>query len=231
MGPIIEDRKLRNKRFVFKDRREAGQALGTALESHRGHGTIVLAIPSGGLPVAAEVARALDAVLDVVIVRKLQIPRNPEAGFGAISLNGETILNQDLVSDLGLTADQIDRSKENALRDGRSRERALRGDRPASQLAGLDVIIVDDGLASGYTMLAAIKAVKKEHPASITVAIPTGSDRSAELVAKEADQVICLNMRGMPFAVADAYRNWYDVDEEEAVQVLDSVHRPRSSGP
>ena len=119
MGSIVEDRKLRDKRFVFKDRKDAGKALATALEAERGQGTIVLAIPSGGLPVAAEVAQSLDAPLDVVIVRKLHIPRNPEAGFGAISLEGDTILNADLVDDLGLTSEQIDRSKENAY-EGRA---------------------------------------------------------------------------------------------------------------
>ncbi|MGD0817520.1 MAG: phosphoribosyltransferase family protein [Methanomassiliicoccales archaeon] len=220
MGSIVENRELRGRRSIFQDRKEAGKALATLLEAYRDKGAIVLAIPSGGLPVAAEVVKSLDAQFDVVIVRKLQTPRNPEAGFGAISLNGDTILNQELIADLALTDEQIDRSKENALREGRSRERALRGDRHGPDLTGRIVILVDDGLASGYTMLAAIRAVKAENPSKIVVAVPTGSDRSVELVAREVDQVFCLNIREMPFAVADAYRNWYDVDEKEAVRVL-----------
>jgi putative phosphoribosyl transferase len=225
MGAIIEDRMLRGRRSVFKDRKDAGKSLSVLLELYRGKDVKVLAIPSGGLPVAAEVAHALGAQLDIVIVRKLQIPRNPEAGFGAISLNGDTILNLELVAELGLTGDQIELAKENALREGRAREKALRGNGAPPVLAGSIAIVVDDGLASGYTMLAAIRAVRAGQPSKLIVAVPTGSERSVEMVAKEADEVVCLNIRGMPFAVADAYRTWYDVDEEEAVRVLRSGNR------
>ena len=220
MGAIFEDRKLRGKRSVFQDRADAGKALAEFLEPHLGRDIIVLAVPSGGLPVAAEMAKRLDVRLDIVIVRKLQTPRNPEAGFGAISLNGDTVLNQELVDDLALSDRQIETAKENAMKEGRSRERALRGLRPTPELNGMEVIIVDDGLATGYTMLAAIRSVKIGCPRRIVVAVPTGSDRSVDLVAQEADEVFCLNIRGMPFAVADAFRNWYDVDEEEAVRVV-----------
>ena len=220
MGAIFEDLKLRGKRSVFRDRAEAGKALAEYLGPHLGKDIIVLAVPSGGLPVAAELAKRLGVRLDIVIVRKLQTPRNPEAGFGAISLKGDMVLNQELVDDLALSDRQIETAKENALKEGRSRERALRGLRPASDLNGMEVIIVDDGLATGYTMLAAIRSVKIGCPRRIVVAVPTGSDRSVDMVAQEADEVICLNIRGMPFAVADAYRNWYDVDEEEAVRVV-----------
>ena len=205
---------------MFRDRAESGRELLKHLEKYRGRKLIVLAIPSGGLPVAAEIAKGLEAVLDIVIVRKLQTPQNPEAGFGALSLNGEVILNTDLAADLVLTEGQIDQAKVNAMKEGRSRERALRGGRPSPEVGGMGVILVDDGLASGYTMLAAVRKLKASHPEFIVVAVPTGSDRSVALVAKEVDEVICLNIRGMPFAVADAFRNWYDVDEQEAVRIL-----------
>jgi predicted phosphoribosyltransferase len=123
MGSIQGDRRLRGKRSVFNDRKGAGKALAMMLEGHRGKGVLVMAIPSGGLPVAAEVARCLDVDLDIIVVRKLQTPMNPEAGFGAISLNGDTILNHELVSDMVLTDEQVERAKENASREGRSRER------------------------------------------------------------------------------------------------------------
>ncbi len=222
MGLIIEDKLLRDKRFVFRDRAESGKKLLRHLELYRGKECIVLAIPSGGLPVAVEISRGLGAVLDVVIVRKLQIPRNPEAGFGAISLSGESILNTELLTDLSLSDEQIARSKEKAILEGRSRERTLRGDRPMSELAGKTAIVVDDGLASGYTMLAAIKEVKAKHPGRIVVTVPTGSARSVDMVAREVDEIVCLNIRGMPFAVADAYHNWYDVEEAEAVRLFRS---------
>jgi len=220
MVKISEDAKLRGQRYVFRDRAEAGRALAEVLGPFPSLNSIVLAIPSGGLPVAAELAKRLDLRLDIVIVRKLQIPRNPEAGFGAISLGGDTVLNEELVRDLKLSEEQVGRAKENAMRDGRSRERVLRGLRPYPDLAGKNVILVDDGLATGYTMLAAIRAVRANHPAEIIVAVPTGSDRSVDLVAGDVEEVICLNIREMPFAVADAFRNWYDVDEEEAVAAL-----------
>jgi predicted phosphoribosyltransferase len=220
MGAIVEDKDLRQKRFVFRDRAESGRELLKHLEKYRGKELMVLAIPSGGLPVATEIAKGLGAVLDIIIVRKLQTPQNPEAGFGALSLNGDVILNADLVADLALSEGQIDQAKMNAMKEGRSRELALRGSRPSPELSGRGVILVDDGLASGYTMLAAVRKVRAERPAFIVVAVPTGSDRSVELVAKEVDEVVCLNIRGMPFAVADAFRNWYDVDEKEAVRIL-----------
>jgi putative phosphoribosyl transferase len=220
MGSIVEDKQLRQRRSVFRDRAEAGRELLKHLEGYRGKDLIVLAIPSGGLPVAVEIAKGLGAALDIIIVRKLQTPLNPEAGFGAISLDGDMVLNNELVAELALTRQQMEKAKESAIREGRSREHALRKGRSLPSLKGRKVILVDDGLASGYTMLAAIRKVRTENPSSIVVAVPTGSDRSVEMVAREADEVVCLNIRGMPFAVADAYRNWYDVDEEEAVWII-----------
>ncbi len=228
MGLIIEDKLLRDKRFVFKDRAESGKELLRHLEAYRGKEVIVLAIPSGGLPVAAEISRGLGAVLDVMIVRKLQIPRNPEAGFGAISLSGESIMNTELLTELSLSEEQIARSKEKAMKEGRSRESTLRGRRPMPELARKAVILVDDGLATGYTMLAAIKEVKAKHPGRIVVAVPTGSVRSVDMVAREVDEIVCPNIREMPFAVADAFRNWYDVDEAEAVRLIQGANQSRS---
>jgi putative phosphoribosyl transferase len=226
MGAIVEDKQLRQKRFVFRDRAEAGRELLKNLEKYRGKGLVVLAIPSGGLPVAAEIAEGLGTTMDIVIARKLQIPLNPEAGFGAISLDGEMILNNELVADMTLTQRQIIEAKEKAMREGRSRELALRGGRPFPDLHGKTVILVDDGLASGYTMLAAVHQVRARSPSFIVVAVPTGSDRSVEMVAKEVDEVVCLNIRKMPFAVADAYRNWYDIDEDEAIKIIRYGNRP-----
>ncbi|HEY3420482.1 MAG TPA: phosphoribosyltransferase family protein [Methanomassiliicoccales archaeon] len=226
MGLIVEDMQLRQKRFVFRDRAESGMELVKRLEKYRGKDLAVLAIPSGGLPIAAEIAEGLGAVMDVIIVRKLHVPLNPEAGFGAMSMDGDAVLNNELVSDMALTHGQIEKAKGDAMREGLSRERALRGVRPFPDLKGKVVILVDDGLASGYTMLAAVRKVKQAHPASVVVAVPTGSDRSVEMVAREVDEVVCLNIRGMPFAVADAYRNWYDIDEEEAVRIMRYGNRP-----
>jgi putative phosphoribosyl transferase len=161
--------------------------------------------------------------MGLMIVRKLQIPNEPEAGFGAVTLNGQLILNEELVAELGLTPEDIRGAREKAMGEGRSRDRALRGDREPLPLAGRTIVLVDDGLASGYTMLAAIGQVKGEHPDRIIVAVPTGSKYAVQMVAEEVNMLICLNIRRGRFAVADAYRHWYDLTEEEAVATLRTV--------
>lgn len=220
---VIEEPRLRGRRFVFEDRANAGHALARVLRERVDGDAIVLAIPSGGIPVAAAIARELDWPMDLVIVRKLQIPFNPEGGFGAVTMSGEMFLNHQLVADLGLTADEIGMAQEKALAEGRSRQRALLGDHPRQPLERRTAVLVDDGLASGYTMLAALAQVRRERPAQVVVAVPTGADSTVRMVAEQADLLICLNVRGGAFAVADAYRNWYDLTEEEAVATLRSV--------
>lgn len=220
---VIDDPRLRGRRFVFEDRADAGRALATVLRESMPGDAVVLAIPSGGIPVAAAIARELDWPMDLVVVRKLQIPFNPEAGFGAVTMSGEMFLNRRLMADLALTADEIEAAREKALAEGRSRQRALLGDRPRQPLERRTAVLVDDGLASGYTMLAALAQVRKENPTRVVVAVPTGADRTVLMVAEEADLLVCLNVRGGTFAVADAYRNWYDLTEEEASAALRSV--------
>jgi predicted phosphoribosyltransferase len=223
MGTIVEERNYRDKRFVFEDRTDAGRKLTNYLHSYEGTDAIVLAIPSGGVPVGAEIAKGFGLPIDVIIVRKLQIPFEPEAGFGAVDLDGGTTLNDDLMTALELTADDVERAKKEALDAAHSRDRALRGGRAFPSLSGKVVILVDDGLASGYTMLAAIKRVKTDGPQKIIVAVPTGSKDTALMIAEEVDELVCLNIRSPPFAVADAYENWYDLTEEEALKVLRTV--------
>lgn len=220
MGTIVEERNYRDKRFVFENRTDAGMKLTHFLDSYKGADAIVLAIPSGGVPVGAEIAKGLGLPMDVIIVRKLQIPFEPEAGFGAMDLSGVTILNDDLVTELGLTGADIEGAKKKALEAARSRDRVLRGDRPFPSLNGKVVIVVDDGLASGYTMLAAIKRAKADRPQKIVVAVPTGSTDTVHMIAGEVDELFCLNIRSPPFAVADAFKKWYDLTEEEALIVL-----------
>jgi len=220
---VIDDPRLRGRRFVFEDRADAGRALAAVLRERVDGDAVVLAIPSGGIPVAAAIARELDWPMDLVIVRKLQIPFNPEAGFGAVTMGGEMFLNRRLVAELGLTDNEIEAARNKALAEGRSRQRALLDDRPRRPLEHRTVVLVDDGLASGYTMLAALAQVRRENPTQVIVAVPTGADRTVLMVAEQADLLICLNVRGGTFAVADAYRNWYDLTEEEAAATLRSV--------
>lgn len=192
---------------------------------------IVLAIPSGGVPVGYCLARELKAFLDIIVVRKVPIPGNPEAGFGAIAPDGSLILNKPLVEQLGLKQDEIMKIAKVRLNEIRSRIIKFRGSREIEKISKKDAILVDDGIASGYTILAAIKSLRKHHPEKIIVATPTGHDQSINLVSKEADEVYCLNIRsGLSFAVADAYKMWYDVDDEEVRDYLKKAwNNPYSS--
>jgi predicted phosphoribosyltransferase len=223
MGRLIEDPDLRDKRFVFEDRQDAGKGLAEFLESHRGTNALLLAVPSGGVPVAAEAARLLSLPLDLLIVRKLQIPFNPEAGFGAMTLSGEILLNDELVKSLGLGKDAIAATIK-ATKEVLDRRNSLfrRGRLPPS-CQGRRVIIVDDGLASGYTMRVAAQWVGKMEPERVVVAVPTGSERTVVLLRREVDEVVCLNVRsGYRFAVAEAYRRWHDLSDEEVLKIIAS---------
>ena len=229
MGKLIEHSALRNQVEVFRDRYEAGRVLGKELMHYKDADAIVLAIPSGGVPVASEIARLTGLPMDLAIVRKLQIPGNPEAGFGALGPDGETMLNESLVRELRLSLEQIQEQIERTLRVMEQRSLRFRRAKPYPRLKGRCVIVVDDGLASGYTMIAAIRWVRKMAPKKAIVAVPTGSERTIERVLPEVDEIICLNVRSsFPFAVADAYRSWYDLSDAEVLKPTRS--RPPGMG-
>ena len=224
MGEIHEDIALRDRAPVFRDRDDAGGQLGRYLATFPGlEKTLACPIPAGGIPVGIAVARSLGCPVRPVIVRKIQIPWNTEAGFGAVTWDGRVFLNQDLVSRLHLTPDQVEAATAKALANVRERERRFNL-RPGGTLpdpAGRSCILIDDGLASGYTMAAACQAIGLLHPRRILVAVPTGSLSAVRRVAELAEEVVCLNIRtGPSFAVADAYREWYDLTEEETIRIL-----------
>ncbi len=219
---IVDEPSLREKVKVFRDRFDAGKLLAKDLREYCARDDVlVLAIPAGGVPVGSVVAKELDVSLDVVIVRKAQIPWNTEAGFGAVTWDGETVLNESLVEQLGLTREEIEDSISKAKRNIDERLRKFRGDKPLPQLKDKIIILVDDGLASGFTMLAAAKSARKSQPKKIVVAIPTASSGAIALLKSEVDEIVCLNIRsGSSFAVADAYENWYDLSDEEVQKIL-----------
>jgi predicted phosphoribosyltransferase len=224
MGRLIEDPDLRERRFVFEDRQDAGRCLAAFLEHYRGTNALLLAVPSGGVPVAAEAARILSLPLDLLIVRKLQIPFNPEAGFGAMSLGGDILLNDELVESLGLGKEAIAAAVNITKKVLDQRNRLFRGGRPLPACQGKKVIIIDDGLASGYTMRVAVQWVRSMEPERVIVAVPTGSVRTVEVMREEADEIICLNVRGgYRFAVAEAYRHWHDLSDDEVLRIINSV--------
>jgi putative phosphoribosyl transferase len=225
MGNILDNPALRERKFVFSDRQDAGKKLGDFIRTHLKYpDPVVVAIPAGGIPVGKEVARILAAPLELAIVRKIQIPGNTEAGFGAITWDGEVMINKPLRASLGLSREDVEEAI--ARTRGNVLERIARftGGKTFPDLAGKTPFLVDDGLASGFTMLAAIKSIRNTRPSGIIVAVPTASASSARRVAAEVDQLVCLNIRSSNrFAVAEAYDHWYDLDDQEVMKELGSI--------
>jgi putative phosphoribosyl transferase len=221
MAELIEDIFLRNKLNVFEDRNEAGRLLAEKLIKYKSSDAIVLGIPSGGIPVASKVANTLNLPLDLIVVRKLQIPYNPESGFGAMAPDGGIFLNERLLNQLNLTEDEMDTQIKRTKNIIRKRNQLFRGEKPFPDLKDKIAIVVDDGLASGYTMLAAIDFIKRKIPQKIIVAVPTASEKTVNFILPEIDELVCLNVRNrFPFAVADAYKNWYDLTDEEVLNII-----------
>ncbi|MFO7965840.1 MAG: phosphoribosyltransferase family protein [Desulfobacterales bacterium] len=230
MGNVHEIEKYHNVVRIFADRVHAGKLLGEMLQPVYGAEDLVMAIPAGGVPVGMTVARMLGCPFDMVIVRKLKIPGNPEAGFGAMTTQGTLFLNEALLQQLDLRPDQIGREAERVKAELEERDRRLRGGRAFPDIKGKRVIIVDDGLASGYTMLAAVYLIKKSMASEVVVAVPTAPLTTIESIESGVDRIYCVNIREVGhFAVADAYRNWRDLTENEILHMLSVQQKPRSS--
>ena len=206
---------------VFRDRRHAGQLLAAQLGAYAVRDdVIVLALPRGGVPVAFEIARALHAPLDVFTVRKLGVPGHEEFGFGAIATGGVRVLDEHLVSDLGLPAPVIEAITEREQRELERRERAYRGDRPVPVVDGKTVIIVDDGLATGASMRAAVRALRALRPARIVIAVPTGAQAPCDTLRLQVDALVCLSMPEPFYAVGWHYRDFGPTSDEEVCRLL-----------
>jgi len=213
--------------YSYENRTEAGQVLAKKLKDNRFETRpVVLAIPNGGIPVGVEIAETLAAELDVIIVRKLQVPGNTEAGFGALTSQGSLLLNERLVRSIGLNQHQIDSVVKQTQEQIEKRKADYRGLVGIVDPTGKDVILVDDGLASGYTMMAAIESVKGLRPNSIIVAVPTASSSAANLVKGSGSVLICPRIEsGFIFAVANAYKKWYDVPDSEVIDILEEFRK------
>jgi len=208
----------------FRDRTEAGRRLAARLLAYCGRDALVLGIARGGVVVGAPIAEALQAELDVIAPRKLPTPFNPEAGFGAIAEDGTMYLNPTLVRALGLTEEEIRAIAADVLVEVRRRVARYRGDRPPPRMSDRPVILVDDGLATGYTMLAAIESVRKEVPARLVVAVPVSPLSTLRLIESRADEVVCLIVRETEvFAVANFYEDFRDLRDEEVIALLEQA--------
>ncbi len=225
MGNIVDNPRFRGRKFVFSDRHDAGRQLGAFIKTLPAiREPLVFAIPAGGIPIGKEVALALGAPLSLAIVRKIRIPGTTEAGFGAVTWDGQVLINERLRAALGLTDVDVDLAISETENNVADRVARFTAGRRVYDPAGKTVILTDDGLASGFTMLAAVKSIRAHKPARIMVAVPTASAASADLVSHEADQLVCLNIRsGHQFAVAEAYEQWYDLNDREVLMELAGV--------
>jgi predicted phosphoribosyltransferase len=213
---------------IFENRYDAGRQLATKLTEYKKQPAIVLAIPNGGLPVGLQVALALKADLDLVISRKIPIPLRPEGGFGAIADDGATMLNQEVLKGLNLSEQQINYQVSKVRNDIRQRSLLYRGDRLLSVVTDKVAIIIDDGLASGYTMMAAVESIRRRQPKEIVVAVPAASAQAVKQVEKTADRVVTVVTAFVPrFYVSDFYRYWHVLSDEEGLKVFKEWQRRR----
>lgn len=204
---------------LFTNRADAGQKLGQKLKELNLKNPVILAIPSGGVPVGIEVAKILQCPFDLVIARKIQFPWTTEAGFGAVAEDGSTYLKP---ASKELSQEIIDVQTKKTRQEVEYRVKKFLKNRKRVNIQNKTVVLVDDGLATGSTMFAAINAVRKKNPAEIIVAIPTSSAEAVNLLKKKTDYIISLyiHLKGLPFAVASSYQKWHDLTEEEVIKLL-----------
>lgn len=207
----------------FRDREHAGRVLGDALRAYAGRpDVVVLGLPRGGIPVAFEVAQALRAPLDVFVVRKLGVPGHVELAMGAIASGGVRVVNDAVVRPLGIPPDVIERVAAEELRELQRREKLFRGERPSPDVRGKVAVVVDDGLATGSTMRAAVAALRKLDPAHIVVAVPVGARETCDELRREVDEVVCAHTP----VVFDAVGLWYEsFDQTSDAEVRATLER------
>jgi putative phosphoribosyl transferase len=216
---------------IFENRYDAGRQLAEKLAEYANQSVVVLSIPNGGVVVALGVALALGADLDLVISRKIPLPLSPEGGFGSVTDDGTTILNEEVVKNAGLSQQQINYQVSQVRADIRNRSLLYHRDRPPITIVGRPVIIVDDGLASGYTMRAAVESVRHRKPEKIIAAVPVGPEPVVKELEKVADEVVTCAVGSMPrFYVSDFYRYWHEISDNEVLHCL-KEWRMRQYGP
>ena len=211
-------------RVLFENRADAGQKLAQSLKEMelKLEKPIVLGIPRGGVPVGYVLAKTLGCELDTIVLRKIPIPSDPEAGFGAVTIDKTVILNQEMLPHLHLSQEEMDQGIEEVYQEVKRRNEVYRKGRPFPELKGRSIILTDDGLATGYTMLTAAKFCQKKKPEEIIVAVPVASDSAAELIRPETDQFIVLHIsHSFYFAVASFYQRFEDMMDEEVVEILE----------
>jgi predicted phosphoribosyltransferase len=214
---------------LFRDRHDAAGRLAEKLGNYAGTAAVVLGLPRGGVPVAAGVAAKLGLPLDVFIVRKLGVPGYPELAMGAIATGGVRVMNHAIVRELGIPDDAIDAVAQSEAAELERREAVYRGDRAPLDVQGKTVILVDDGLATGATMLAAVRALRARHAGRIVVAVPVGAPGTCTMLTEEADEVVCAAAPQPFLAVGHWYQDFAQTSDEEVRALLSSAPAGASS--
>jgi putative phosphoribosyl transferase len=212
----------------YRNRREAGQVLATQLMKYANRqDVLVLALPRGGVPVAYEVAKALHAPLDVFLVRKLGVPGHEELAMGAIATGGIRVLNENVIRSLGIPDKLIEAVTEREQRELERREHLYRDDRSAPDVRGRTVILIDDGLATGATMRAAVRALRQEQPAHIVVAVPVAAPAACEEFRTEADDVVCAKTPEPFYGVGYWYEDFAQTSDQEVHDLLEQAEQEK----
>ena len=210
--------------MIFRDRKEAGEVLASRLKQYANRGdVVVLALPRGGVPVGFELARALDAPLDVFVVRKLGTPGHEELAMGALASGNVRVLNREVLSELAIPPQMIDRVTEREQRELARREQLYRGDRPPLDVRGRTAILTDDGVATGSTMRAGVMALRRLQPQRLVVAVPVASPRACEELGRLADEVVCPETPEPFYAVGAWYDDFTQTTDEEVRELLDQA--------
>jgi predicted phosphoribosyltransferase len=215
---------LKDRIHVFRNREDAGERLAEMLQDYRHRNAMVLGIAAGGVPVSATLATRLDLPLLVIPVSKILFPWTTESGFGAVAFDGTEWINEDLVKDYHLDTETIQTAIKAAQEKIQRRLHRFFGTKPLPELKDKTVIIVDDGIAAGSTMRAAITAVEKAQVIKTILAVPTAHGSSLYSLVDQVEAIYCANLRGgYSFAVADAYEHWTDVTEEEVMEIIQQI--------
>lgn len=214
----------------YRNRSDAGKRLAARLHIYaRRSDVVVLGLPRGGIPVAFEVARKLQLPLDVFVVRKLGVPGHEELAMGAIASGGTRVLNEDVVRSLNISGEIIESVAKRQSEELKRRERLYRGSRPDLDVRDLTVILVDDGLATGATMRAAVQALRRQKPVSIIVAVPAAAPEACEELGEEADDIVCAITPDPFFSVGSWYEDFSQTTDEEVSQLLYLAHKSEAS--
>jgi predicted phosphoribosyltransferase len=214
----------------FTDRRDAGRQLASALDAYAGRqDVVVLALPRGGVPVGYEIARALGVPLDVLVVRKLGVPGQPELAMGAIASGGIRVIDRRIVDSIGIPDRVVEAASERERAELERRERAFRGDRPPRDIHGCIAIVVDDGLATGSTMRAALDAVRTRGPARVVCAVPVAPPETCAALRKHADEMICLVTPPDMYAVGLWYEDFAQTEDDEVRALLEAAAQGQAS--